>query len=146
MIKSPRENLWLNDPILDKFSDLESVEFQPMFGGVSVYQQRGNDKVCLVFTGGTATSGKRDGSKPEWRGLLVVTELKHHAALLKKFPDLAPNTVIKKWLQISDEHEAFGVTLNGVYELAKSQSELIGVAQKPRKRKRKNEPTVRAKK
>ncbi len=135
-----RDDVWLNDPILRRFSDLDNVEFKPMFGGVSVYQQRGKDKVCLVFTGGTASSGKRTNISPEWRGLMVVTEVKHHAALLKTFPDLQPNSVIKKWLQLSDEHEAFERTLNGVYELARRQSELLGVVQTPKKRSSKKKP------
>ncbi len=129
-----REDVWLNDPILKRFSDLDNVEFKPMFGGVAVYQQRGKEKFCLVFTGGTAVSGKRVDASPDWRGLLVVTEVKHHAALLKKLPDLRPNRIIKKWLQLSDEHEAFERTLNGVYELAQRQSDLLGVVQPPKKR------------
>jgi hypothetical protein len=129
MMKTPKsiDEKWFSDPVLQAFADLRGVEFRPMFGGVAVYQKRGKQKAMLAYAGGTA--------KEEWRGLLVVTDYKHHETLKKKFPDLVPNFMLKKWLQISDEHPAFKKTLQGIYDLAVQASPLIGVVQKPRKRK-----------
>lgn len=126
------DDKWLSDPVLMRFADLPNVEFKKFFGGVAVYQQRGKEKVMLVFTGGTAELGL-NLHKPEWRGLSVVTEPSHHAALRARCPSLAPHGMLKKWLFIADEHPDYATTLQDIYELAKARDKRLGVVQKPRK-------------
>lgn len=125
---------WLKDPVLQVFSDLENVEFKPMFGGISVYQVRGAHRILVAYAGGTDISGGPNRHQ-EWQGLLIPTETSHHESLIKQFPALRQHSVLGKWLYIHHSHPDFSNVLGGIYDLVRQQHEWIGVVQKPRKKK-----------
>jgi hypothetical protein len=115
----PKSNapLWILEPLLDDPGFIQSR----MFGIDTAYL---DGKIYL------AIGGKHE----PWNGLMVCTSREHHAALLKRVPQLTVHPVLGKWLYISQTHRAFeGVALE-VTEMARRRDPLLGVEPKTRKR------------
>jgi len=90
-----------------------------MFGGKSVYL---DGKLMLFFA-----------AKDEpWRGLLVCTDRRHHAALVADFADLRPHPILPKWLYLPETAEAFERLAGQLVTLARRRDPRLGVAPHPK--------------
>jgi hypothetical protein len=117
---------WDKNPTLQAFLDLNDISLKKMFGGGVVYQMRGEKKIQIAHTGGSALLSHND-EKPEWQGLCVATDYAFQESLMAEFPDLKPHLILKKWLHISDKHERFESTLSGIVDLVRRRDARIGV-------------------
>jgi hypothetical protein len=87
---------------------------RPMFGCLACYV---HGRLVLVLA----------DRRPPWRGLLVPTDRRHHAALRRALPALRPHPVLGKWLFLSAgaaHFEAEGRRLAG---LARAGDPRLGV-------------------
>jgi hypothetical protein len=75
------------------------------------------------------------GEEP-WRGVLVGTDRPHHASLRAEFPALAPHPVLPKWLYLPESNDDFEPVAARLVALSRRRDLRIGVAPKPKKRKR----------
>lgn len=92
-----------------------------MFGAKAVYL---GGKIVLCFT----------ASEDPWRGVLVATEHAHHAALMADFPELAPHSILPKWLYLPETAPTFERTATALVALARRRDPRVGVVPKPRKK------------
>jgi hypothetical protein len=115
----PKSNapLWILDPLLDDPGFIQSR----MFGIDTAYL---DGKIYLAI----------GGKQEPWNGLMLCTSREHHAALLKRFPQLRVHPVLGKWLYISQKHAEFESVAVEVAEMAQRRDPLLGVEPKPRKR------------
>jgi hypothetical protein len=70
-----------------------------------------------------------------WRGVLICTERKHHAALIAEFPGLAPHPVLSKWLYLPESADTFERIAQRLVALAHRRDPRLGVPPQPKKRK-----------
>ena len=70
-----------------------------------------------------------------WRGVLVCTDRKHHAALIAEFPVLAPHPVLPKWLYLPEASNDFERIAEHLVALARRRDPRLGVPPQPKKRK-----------
>ncbi len=94
-----------------------------MFGTKAVYL---DGKMMLCFS---------HGDEP-WHGLLLCTAHEHHAALRADFPELAPHSILPKWLYLRAAGTAFDRVAPRLVELARRRDPRVGVLPKPKKSKR----------
>lgn len=113
---------WLWEPIEED----PGFEKRRMFGIEAIYL---DGKITLCFA----------AKKEPWRGLLVCLEREHHEALLQDFPDLSPHPVLPKWLYLSEDTDHFEKIAPQLIALAKKRDPRIGVAPKPKKRRKKSQ-------
>lgn len=92
-----------------------------MFGAKAAYL---DGRLMLCFCAG----------EEPWRGLLVCTDHASHAALRADFPELAPHSILPKWLYLPESTNSFERTAVRLVGLARRRDPRIGVAPKPRKR------------
>src|SRR5690606_26188035 len=92
-----------------------------MFGCEAAYL---DGMLCLVVA---------DRGEP-WNGVLVCTSREHHAALIEEIPALRPHGVLRKWLYVSQDEQAFEAAVDKVAELALARDPRVGVVPKTRKR------------
>ncbi|KGD87983.1 hypothetical protein JL37_25720 [Achromobacter sp. RTa] len=72
-----------------------------------------------------------------WNGVLVCTSKERHAALLADVPNLLQHPVLGKWLYLPQEDEDFESTAARLAELALARDPRLGVAPRPKARRRK---------
>ena len=70
-----------------------------------------------------------------WRGVLICTDHKHHAALIAEFPVLVPHPVLPKWLYLPESADNFERTAERLVALARRRDPRLGVVPQPKKRK-----------
>lgn len=73
-----------------------------------------------------------------WNGVMVCTSHDRHAALLADMPSLLPHPELGKWLYLPQTDEAFETLAARLVELALARDPRLGVAPKPRARRRKS--------
>jgi hypothetical protein len=110
---------WLWEPLEADATFL----LRPMFGSRVVYL---DGRLMLCFS---------PKAEP-WRGVLVCTEREHQASLIADFPSLAPHPILPKWLYLPESADDFERVAERLVVLAGERDTRIGVAPKPRKRKR----------
>lgn len=71
-----------------------------------------------------------------WSGLLVCTSQERHEALLAEFPALRVHPVLGKWLYLPQTDEDFETTAALMARLALARDPRMGVAPRPRSRRR----------
>ena len=94
-----------NEWILQTFETQASFITKRMFGGLAAYLF---GRQMLVLVEPTKTG------RWKWHGVLICTEHRHHAAICKEFPHLAPHDVLGKWLYIDSRHDEFETTMERV--------------------------------
>jgi hypothetical protein len=102
---------WLWEPLENDPAFL----LRPMFGGRAAYL---SGRLALFFL-----------ARPDehWRGVYVCVERGHHAALMREFPELAPHSVLTKWLYLPESHNRFETVAARLVELARRRDPRIGV-------------------
>ena len=110
---------WLWEPLEADATFL----LRPMFGSRVVYL---DGRLTLCFS----------PKEEPWRGVLVCTEREHQASLIAQFPSLAPHPILPKWLYLPESADDFERVAERLVVLAGERDPRIGVAPKPRKRKR----------
>ncbi len=118
-IKRLHPYAWLWEPMEGE----ASFVLKSMFGTKAVYL---DGKLVLCFAAG----------EEPWRGVLVGTDRAHHASLMAEFPALAPHSILPKWLYLPETHDDFEKVAVRLVGLSRRRDPRIGVAPKPRKRKR----------
>ncbi|AKP90052.1 hypothetical protein [Achromobacter ruhlandii] len=73
-----------------------------------------------------------------WNGVMVCSSHDRHAALLADMPSLLPHPELGKWLYLPQTDEAFETLAARLVELALARDPRLGVAPKPRARRRKS--------
>ncbi|MCH1990850.1 hypothetical protein [Achromobacter xylosoxidans] len=73
-----------------------------------------------------------------WNGVMVCTSRDRHAALLADMPSLLPHPELGKWLYLPQTDEAFETLAARLVALALARDPRLGVAPKPRARRRKS--------
>lgn len=103
-----------------------SVTTKKMFGNTAIYLE---DKIIL------ATRQKEENAVDN--GIWVGTELAHHKELKVRIPELKHLETyrIKKWLLLHEDETLFEERARELCELIKSDSKLIGVIPKTKKKK-----------
>jgi hypothetical protein len=109
---------WLWEPLT---SD-PSFVLRSMFGVKAAYL---GGKLMLCFC----------ARQEPWRGLLVCTDRQRQAALREEFSQLAPHSVLPKWLYLPESDESFEATGARLVLLARKHDPRLGI-----------EPTVTRKK
>jgi hypothetical protein len=71
-----------------------------------------------------------------WRGVLVCTGREHHACLMAEFPSLLPHPILPKWMYLPETADDFEAAAQRLIVLVGRRDARIGIAPKPRKRKR----------
>ncbi|MDR0352561.1 MAG: hypothetical protein LBI02_04140 [Opitutaceae bacterium] len=110
-IKKIHSHAWLWEPLEND----PSFFLRPMFGGRAVYVA---GRLVLFFI---ARSGDC------WRGVCVCAERAQHAALMDEFPELAPHSVLNKWLYLPESHNRFEPVAARLVELVRRRDPRIGV-------------------
>ena len=110
---------WLWEPLEEDPTFL----LRSTFGGRSVYL---DGKLMLYFTAG----------EEPWRGVLVCTERAHHAALQAEFPELAPHSILPKWLYLPESADRFESVAERLVALARRRDPRLGVSPKPKRGRR----------
>ncbi|MDR0902821.1 MAG: hypothetical protein LBM92_08655 [Opitutaceae bacterium] len=110
-IKKAHPHAWLWEPLEND----PTFFLRPMFGGRAVYA---GGRLALFFL-----------ARPDecWRGVYVCVERGHHAALMDEFPELAPHSVLSKWLYLPENHNRFEAVASRLVELARRRDPRIGV-------------------
>lgn len=124
---SPRFNslLWILEPLERDAGYMR----RRMFGCDAAYL---DGLLCLAVV---------DREDP-WNGLLVCTSQEHHAALMDEMPGLLPHPVLGKWLYVPQDDEAFETIARRAGKLALARDPRIGVAPRPRSRRRTKQSKV----
>jgi len=100
-----------------------SFVLRAMFGARAVYL---DGKLLLCFM-----------AKAEpWRGVLVCTDQREHASLIREFPALSPHAVLPKWLYLPESADSFERDAERLVQLVRRRDTRIGVTGKPKKAKR----------
>lgn len=73
-----------------------------------------------------------------WNGVMVCTSQDRHAALLADMPNLLPHPVLGKGLYLPQADEAFEAIAATLAELALARDPRLGVAPRPKLRRRKS--------
>lgn len=73
-----------------------------------------------------------------WNGVLVATSQDRHAALQEEMPNLLQHPVLGKWLYLPQEDEAFEAVAAQLAQLALARDPRLGVAPRPKARRRKS--------
>jgi hypothetical protein len=113
---------WLWEPLESDPTFL----LRPMFGGKAAYL---DGRLTLYFS----------AKKEPWRGVLVCTDRVHHASLLADHPELAPHSILPKWLYLPESADRFESVAERLVLLAKHRDPRLGVSPQPKKRKRPRE-------
>jgi hypothetical protein len=108
--KSSNPLLWLFEPLED---DRRYVRGR-MFGFATAYL---DGRLFLAI---------KDGKEP-WNGLMVCTSHDRHAALITQYPQMAPHSVLGKWLYLSQSHPEFERIAQEVVLLAKRRDPRLGI-------------------
>ncbi|MEX3763903.1 hypothetical protein [Paraburkholderia phenoliruptrix] len=112
--------LWVFDPLNDDAGFMR----KRMFGFEAAYM----DGLLCLSVG--------DGEEP-WNGLLVCTSRERHADLVREFPELAPHSVLGKWLYLSQRNEDFEAIAGTLVKLVSRRDSRIGVEPGAKKKKSK---------
>ena len=107
---------WLWEPLQED----PSFVLRAMFGAKAVYL---DGRMVLCFC----------AREEPWRGVLVCTEREHHAALILEFPELAPHSILPKWLYLPEAADAFEHTAEKLLRLARGRDPRIGIIPPKRK-------------
>ncbi len=118
-IRSVHPHAWLWEPLE---SDASFV-LGAMFGTKVVYL---DGRLVLCFSAKTEP----------WCGVLVCTDRGSHSSLRAQFPMLSPHPVLGKWLYLPEAADQFERAAQHLVMLAKERDPRIGVATRPRRRKR----------
>jgi hypothetical protein len=89
-----------------------------MFGGLAVYMF-GRQMMVLV-------EPTRTG-RWKWHGVLLCTDQARQPAIIDEFPQLAPHTILKKWLYIDTRHEDFESTMDRVADAIARNDRRFGI-------------------
>lgn len=95
---------------------------RPMFGGKAAYL---DGKLMLFFMA---------NDDPAWRGVCVCTGYEWHASLMAEFPELAPHSILSKWLFLPEENDRFESLAEKFVALARRRDPRIGVIGKPKRK------------
>lgn len=107
----PKEPLlWLFEPL----EDVPTYELRRLFSFRAAYL---DGRLYLAVNSG----------KEPWNGLLVCTSRDHHPAMLQQYPQLAPHTVLGKWLYLSQAHPEFESIASELVLLARKRDPRLGV-------------------
>ncbi|OAM91155.1 hypothetical protein OH491_05035 [Termitidicoccus mucosus] len=109
-IKKVHPYAWLWEPLENDPTFL----LRPMFGGRAAYVA---GRLTLYFT----------AQSDDWRGICVCTGREHHASLMNEFPELAPHSVLPKWLYLPENHNRFEPVAARLVELVRRRDPRIGV-------------------
>ena len=118
-IKRVHPHAWLWEPLE---SDAAFV-LRTMFGTKAIYL---DGKIMLCFA----------AKKEPWRGVLVCTDRKNHAALMGEFPVLTPHPVLSKWLYLPESSDDFERVSERIISLVRRRDSRIGVEPRPKRHKR----------
>ncbi len=110
---------WLWEPLEEEATFL----LRAAFGSKMLYL---DGKAILCFI------AKED----PWRGLLVCTEQRHHAALGASFPGLTPHPVLGKWLYLPEANDDFEPIAEKIVQAVLYRDSRIGVIPPPKKRRK----------
>lgn len=113
--------LWILDPLQ---SD-PTYTHRKMFGCDAAYL---DETLYLVVA---------DRDEP-WNGVMVCTSHERHAALTSELPSLLPHPVLPKWLYLPQTDENFEAIAIKLAALALARDPRMGVAPKPKSRRRKS--------
>lgn len=116
-IRPVHRHAWLWEPLE---SDITFV-LRSMFGAKVAYL---DGRLMLCFCA---------GDEP-WNGVLVCTDRSQHPALIAEFTDLAPHTVLPKWLYLPESADSFERTARRLVVLSRARDPRIGVTPKPKQK------------
>lgn len=114
------DNAW----ILEGFEAQPSFFTKRMFGGLAVYLF---GRQMMVLVEPTKTG------RWKWHGVLICTDHAHHRAIVEEFPQLAPHSVLKKWLYLDSRHEDFEPTMERLAHAMARDDRRFGIQPQPRK-------------
>jgi hypothetical protein len=120
-----------NEWIFEVLQEHPSFFTKRMFGGLAAYMF-GRLMMLLVEP---TMSGRW-----KWHGVLICTQFAHQAAIVEEFPQLAPHTVLRKWLYIDTRHDDFEATMEQVARAMARDDQRFGVrpqSEKSRQRRKK---------
>jgi hypothetical protein len=109
-VKKKNTLIWLFEPL----------EESPRFVQKKLFQ------LDAAYLDGLLYVAVGDGGEP-WSGLLVCTSREHHVALVSEFPQLAPHSVLGKWLYISQFHRSFESVATEIVKLSLRRDPRLGV-------------------
>ena len=92
-----------------------------MFGAKAAYLE---GKLMLCFCAG----------EEPWCGVLVCTDRDRQAALQADFPELAPHSILPKWLYLPESADTFERTATRLVTLARQRDPRLGVMPRPKKK------------
>ncbi len=121
-IKKQNPIEWLFEPLYE----LDFFSRRKMFGCEAGYL---NGRLSLFLC-------PCDGEEP-WNGIMVATEREYHEELMKKWPELAPHSILGKWLYLSQNHPEFESIAPRIIAAAIKGDARIGVEPKPKKKSKK---------
>ena len=110
-VKKVHPYAWLWEPLENDPTFL----LRPMFGGRAAYVAW---RLTLFFIARTGDC---------WRGVCVCAERGQHAALMGEFPEIAPHSVLSKWLYLPESHNRFEAVASRLVELVRRRDPRIGV-------------------
>jgi len=115
-----------NEWIFEAFEDHPSFLTKRMFGGLAVYLF---GRMMMILVEPTKTG------RWKWHGVLICTEHANQPAIIEEFPQMAPHTLLKKWLYIDSRHEAFEATMERVAKAIARNDERFGIRPQTAKKK-----------
>lgn len=118
--------LYLAAPLAEDPSFVE----RRMFGCLAIYYA---GKMQLVLAA---------QNEAPWMGVLIPTERKFHASLMKEFPALAPHPILGKWLYVAEATTEFEPTIMRVIRRIAERDERFGILPNLRRKKRKKKAAV----
>ena len=91
--------------IFEAFAGHPTFFTKSMFGGLAAYLF---ERQMLLLVEPTKSG------RWHWHGVLLCTDLRHHASIQAEFPVLRPQENLRKWLFIDSTHEDFECTMEAV--------------------------------
>lgn len=116
----PNPLLWTVEPLQDEPSYVDRA----WFGCRAVYL---HGLMVLVLC---------SGEEP-WNGLLIPTDHRFHASIMKDFRYVVQHPVLKKWLYLAEASEGFESEAVDIVERIRMWDQRIGIEPKERKGKKK---------
>ncbi len=108
---------WVVEPLAEEPSYIEKA----MFGCRGCYLY---GRLVLVLA----------AREEPWNGLLIPTEKKHHASLLRDHKSLVTHPILKKWLYLPESNEDFEEAARELVEAILANDLRIGVETKAKPR------------
>jgi len=115
-----------NEWVFEVFERHPSFFTKRMFGGLAVYLF---ERMMMILVEPTKTG------RWQWHGVLLCTELAHHAAIVEEFPQFEPHEFLRKWLFIDTRHQEFESVMERVAQAVAKNDLRFGIRPRPRKEK-----------